>query len=84
MRGTLRDEGWGAALGFPGIDLDENGVEVQGFVFTSENLADHWKQLDEFEGDAYERVLTTVSFEDGTTAEAHIYRLKSKGVTSAP
>ncbi len=50
VRGTLRQEGWGAALGYPGIDLDENGNEVAGFLFTAEKLADHWIALDAFEG----------------------------------
>ncbi len=45
-------------MGFPGLTLDENGTVVEGFVFTSENLTNHWRQLDEFEGEAYQQVLT--------------------------
>ena len=76
VRGTLRQEGWGAALGYPGIDLDENGNEVAGFLFTSEKLADHWIALDAFEGAAYTRVLTTVTLQDGSTVDASIYALR--------
>ncbi len=54
--GTLRQEGWGAAMGYPGIDLDEHGAEVEGFLFTSEKLSGYWGALDEFEGEAYKRV----------------------------
>jgi hypothetical protein len=39
VNGTLRAEGWGAAMGYPGIDLNEQGGEVEGFLFSSENLS---------------------------------------------
>ncbi|MBL8741644.1 MAG: gamma-glutamylcyclotransferase, partial [Myxococcales bacterium] len=37
--GTLHAEGWGAAAGYPGIVLDPGGTEVDGFLFTSPDLA---------------------------------------------
>ena len=77
VTGTLRHEGWGAKLGYPGIDLDERGGEVKGILFTSENLSGHWAVLDEFEGEAYKRVLAKVKFEDGSIVVAHIYTLRS-------
>ena len=49
VRGVLRDQGWGAEMGYPGIELNEAGEEIKGFVFTSENLSNHWANLDEFE-----------------------------------
>ncbi|HJX26674.1 MAG TPA: gamma-glutamylcyclotransferase family protein [Thermoanaerobaculia bacterium] len=79
VTGTLLPEGWGAAAGYPGIVLDEHGGEVKGLLFSSESLAEHWARLDEFEGDGYERVLTTVKLEDGTTVDAYIYRLSGNG-----
>ncbi len=77
VTGTLRHKGWGAELGYPGIDLDEHGGEVEGFLFTSKNLSGHWATLDEFEGEAYERVLAKVKLKDGTIVDAYIYRLRS-------
>ena len=77
VTGTLRSEGWGAELGYPGIDLDEQGGEVEGFLFTSENLPDQWSALDEFEGEAYERVLVKVKLKDGSIVDAFIYTLRS-------
>jgi gamma-glutamylcyclotransferase (GGCT)/AIG2-like uncharacterized protein YtfP len=71
----LLQEGWGAEAGYPGIVLDEQGSDVQGFLFSSESLDGHWARLDEFEGDDYERVLTTAKRENGTTVDAYIYRL---------
>ncbi len=77
ITGTLRNEGWGAELGYPGIELDEVGGEVEGFLFVSENLSDHWAVLDKFEGEAYKRVLAKVQVEDGSMIDAHIYTLRS-------
>jgi gamma-glutamylcyclotransferase (GGCT)/AIG2-like uncharacterized protein YtfP len=78
--GTLLQEGWGAAAGYPGIVLDDHGGQVEGFVFSSESLADHWARLDDFEGEGYERVLTRATLKDGTVVEAYIYRLSAKGL----
>lgn len=78
VTGILRWEGWGAAMGFPGIDLDAHGAEVEGFLFSSANLASHWAALDAFEGDAYARVLTQVQRKDGSTVAAFIYVLRER------
>ena len=76
VTGTLRQDGWGAEMGYPGIDLDEQGDEIQGFLFSSEALSDHWAMLDEFEGEAYERVLTEVKLRDNRRMDAYIYQLR--------
>ena len=78
VTGTLVQEGWGAAAGYPGIILDEDGGTVAGLLFSSDALADHWPRLDAFEGDGYERVLTTVTRTDGTAVEAYIYALSAR------
>ena len=75
VSGTLRPEGWGAELGYPGIDVDERGGEVEGFLFSSEHLAECWAELDAFEGEGYARVSTPVRLDDGTVVEAYIYSL---------
>ena len=80
VTGTLFQEGWGAAADYPGIVLDEHGGEVEGFLFSSESLAEHWARLDEFEGEGYERVLTTVKLKDGSAVDAYIYRLSRHGL----
>ena len=74
--GKLFEEGWGAAAGYPGLVLDKDGGDVEGFLFSSEKLAEHWRRLDEFEGDGYERVLTRVKLKNGTAIDAYIYALK--------
>ncbi len=77
VTGTLREKGWGAEMGYPGIDLDEHGGEVEGFLFTSESLSGHWASLDVFEGEAYRRVLVKVKLKDGYKVDAYIYALRS-------
>lgn len=62
-------------MGYPGIVLDASGDEIQGLLFTSESLDQHWTRLDEFEGEGYERVLTSVKRQDGATVDAYIYQL---------
>ena len=81
VMGRLFPEGLGAAAGYPGIVLDERAGEVQGFLFSSESLAEHWARLDEFEGEGYERVMTRAKRRDGTTVDVYIYKLSGNGPT---
>ena len=78
VTGKLLQEGWGAAVGYPGIILDKDGVEIEGFLFSSAHLDEHWARLDEFEGEGYERVLTTVKLKDETAIDAYIYKLRKQ------
>ena len=73
--GRLTNDGWGSALGYPGIRLDANGPKVEGFVFTSDNLAEHWDRLDAFEGEGYVRVPCEATLETGGSISAWIYAL---------
>ena len=83
VTGRLLQEGWGAAAGYPGIVLDGHGGEVKGFLFSSASLAEHWARLDEFEGEGYDRVLTSVKLPDGTAVEAYIYTLSGESSPAA-
>lgn len=76
VTGKLHNEGWGSAMGYPGITLDKDGEEIEGFLFSSAKIVDHWSELDEFEGDGYERVLTSVEINKSTFTDAYIYTLK--------
>lgn len=77
IRGVLRHEGWGAAMGYPGIVLDEQGDEIAGFVFSSEELGAHWARLDQFEGEGYVRLLIPAKLENGALVQAYIYALNT-------
>lgn len=74
VQGTLREQGWGAELGFPGIVLDESGNWVEVDILESEELANHWERLDEFEGPGYRRVSCEVLTLTGSIT-AFIYEI---------
>ena len=74
--GTLIEAGWGADLGYPGISLNRHGDKISGFIFSSDNLHNHWQMLDEFEGEGYRRVETDATLIDGTVVKAYIYALR--------
>ena len=65
VKGELFASGWGAALGFPGLILNPLGSPVDVDVLESVDLPQHWARLDEFEGDGYRRVVTTVTTDQG-------------------
>jgi gamma-glutamylcyclotransferase (GGCT)/AIG2-like uncharacterized protein YtfP len=74
------NEGWGAAMGSPGLHLSkegEEGEEVELFVLESEKLEEEWEALDALEGDEYERVVVGIKTAEGVL-EACIYALKRK------
>ena len=73
VTGRLVDTGWGAALGFPALQIDPDGERVAGWLLQSEDLPDSWPALDEFEGEAYRRSLVMVELESGETVAASAY-----------
>ncbi len=75
--GFLKDAGWSASMGYPGMRLDEEGDTVHGFLFYSNNLINHWENLDEFEGEEFVRVPVTVERYDEFEVDTFIYVLKA-------
>lgn len=73
--GVLYPSGRGSTTGYPVIDLEKTGTPVKGFLLTSVELADHWAELDAFEGAGYRRVKATVTVADGSETEAFLYAL---------
>lgn len=73
--GILHNEGWGAEMGYPGLTIDTEGGKIAGFLFSSDKLNEHWSELDDFEGEAYERVLTKVKLKN-SIVEAFVYTIK--------
>ena len=79
VRGRRFESGWGAALGYPGLILDEQGDAVEVQLFEAPDLPAHWQRLDEFEGSGYQRVTVAVALADGTLP-ASIYVLAALGL----
>ena len=75
VKGFLKEAGWGAEIGFPGLMLSPDGPTVDGYIFSSEQLNTLWNSLDKFEGSEYQRVLTEVTLENGQIQLAYVYAL---------
>lgn len=75
IKGKLIESGWGASMGYPGLIIDEGGSDIQGYLFSSENLSRQWTLLDEFEGEEYERILAPVTLLSGEPMQAYVYVL---------
>ncbi len=75
IRGALLQEGWGAEMGCPGIVPSVDGDEVEGFVFSSEHLSDHWSMLDALEGKGYQRESVVARVNGTHDVEAYVYAL---------
>lgn len=77
VKGHLKQSGWGAAQGYPGLVLDPAGEDVEVFLFESDDLPAHWQRLDAFEGDGYQRVVVQVKTGD-QMVEAYIYAVSGE------
>ena len=55
VKGKLIDAGWSASMGYPGIRLEMGNDTIHGFLFYSDNLINHWENLDIFEGVEFSR-----------------------------
>ena len=78
VKGYLKDAGWSAGMGYPGIQLNKNedGDTIHGYLFSSSNLINHWDSLDEFEGEEFQREAVSVETYDEFEIDTFIYVLK--------
>ena len=72
VRGRLVEQGWGAAMGYPGLVPDKEGDEIAVQLFESPDLPEHWTRLDAFEGDGYRRAVVSAQTDIGPV-DAFIY-----------
>ena len=75
IRGRLVESGWGSALGFPGLVIDDSADLIKGHVIASPGLVDMWAELDAFEGAEYARVTASVTLQSGAQVQAQVYVL---------
>ncbi|TLT00909.1 gamma-glutamylcyclotransferase family protein [Aliarcobacter cibarius] len=78
VKGKLIDAGWSASMGYPGIRLDAGNDTIHGFLFYSDNLINHWDNLDKFEGEEFERKEVIVERFDEMEVQTYIYVLKDE------
>jgi gamma-glutamylcyclotransferase (GGCT)/AIG2-like uncharacterized protein YtfP len=48
---------------------------VAGWVFSSDDLVNHWARLDEFEGEAYQRIEVIATLDNGAKLQTFVYAL---------
>ena len=75
IKGVLKENGWAAELGFPGLVISADGEAVEGYIFSSVYLSSFWEKIDEFEGDEYQRTLSQVQLNTGEVMQVHVYSL---------
>ncbi len=67
----------GAELGYYGfkpVNVSEQ-EEIEVFVLFSDELADHWQRLDDFEGDGYKRTAVQYKLDSGEIGVGYIYAI---------
>jgi gamma-glutamylcyclotransferase (GGCT)/AIG2-like uncharacterized protein YtfP len=75
VRGRLYSNGIGPTLGYPALQLDDDGDWIKGMLLCSDQLETIWQRLDEFEGEGYVRSMTIVTLPNGQDLETYIYAL---------
>jgi gamma-glutamylcyclotransferase (GGCT)/AIG2-like uncharacterized protein YtfP len=80
VRGNLVQFGWGAAMGYPALVLDEAGPTLDVWVLEAKEMEREWAWLDELEGEEYARVTVPVSTAGGVVI-AQIYALSGDGAS---
>lgn len=75
VQGKLIEPGSSFGVHYPGVILDDEGEEIERYLFTSEDLPNHWHTIDRYEGSDYKRIKTEVTTEDGEAVAAYIYEL---------
>jgi len=76
VNGNLVDEGWGSGHGCPGLIPSDDAPQVNGYVFSSNDLTDSWEMLDAFEGADYKREVITAKLSDGVEVESYVYSVR--------
>ena len=75
VRGVVQTLDWGPDAGLPALVIDPQAAPVEGLLFSTEKLAEHWQMLDDFEGFQYQRVIVEVELESGEKVQAWTYQM---------
>lgn len=73
LDGSVHVLDWGPDKGLFAVVLDGTVAGVEGYIFSSAYLGDHWAMLDEFEGFQYQRVQTIAKMQTGESRQVWIY-----------
>ncbi len=73
LQGNLINPNWRTEGGYPSFELNQNADWVQGMIFSSDHLPDHWSRLDAFEGQGYVRSAAIAKTRDNQLVEVFVY-----------
>ena len=73
VHGTVHILDWGPDKGLPAIILNDKDSLVEGYLFSTEKLAENWQMLDDFEGFQYKRVQVKTFLDSGEIVQAWTY-----------
>ena len=76
INGVYVEPGSIPGFSYPGVRLMDDGDKIEGYLFISNNLSNHWDAIDAYEGKYYERVVTRAILNDGRETDAFVYELK--------
>ena len=65
----------GPDKGLKALELDPEADWVEGYLFSTEKLAENWQMLDDFEGFQYQRVTADIKLESGEYVKAWTYQI---------
>ncbi|MBJ9421383.1 gamma-glutamylcyclotransferase [Acinetobacter oleivorans] len=82
VQGVIHILDWGPDKGLKALELDSQADWVEGYLFSTEKLAENWQILDDFEGFQYQRVIADVKLESGECVKAWTYQLNAQAQTS--
>ena len=75
IRGIHFPDGWLEDFPYPGVDLDQEGEIIEGYLFRSPDLYKYWGRLDAFEGPNYRRVVAEVCGIEQGLVKAYVYAI---------
>jgi gamma-glutamylcyclotransferase (GGCT)/AIG2-like uncharacterized protein YtfP len=76
ITGELLERGWSAAMSYPALRWCPEGGEIEAYLLVSEDLPDHWRRLDEFEGLEYKRIWAPFWDPGGDVQVGNIYAME--------
>ncbi|MFT4862241.1 MAG: gamma-glutamylcyclotransferase (GGCT)/AIG2-like uncharacterized protein YtfP [Pseudohongiellaceae bacterium] len=77
IRGVHFPHGYGATEGYPVIAPTQLGLPIAGMILEAQFTQEQWQTLDDFESEAYKRVLSTAVAANGEELSVFVYVLNS-------
>lgn len=75
IEGDLQQTGWGATLGYPAFRPRVGGPTLKIRILKSSLLPEGWKDVDEFEGPEYMRILVPVFYIEDELVQPEMRRI---------